>query len=289
MAARRVLTLPGRRLRNELRQLRDDSGWTLAEVAKRAHEDFSAPTVSRWEEGGSLPRPSDLRILLDVYGVPDDKREALLELLRAARQPSWWTQYRSVLKTGFDEYLGLEADAARMQTYEAILVPGLLQTEAYAREIVRAGLMSSKNTDELDRLVAMRLSRQELLTRAESPVHLDAVLDEAVLRRHGRKPKTMPQQVRRLVELTELPNVTVRVLPFERGPHPAMEGAFTILEFPEPTDPAALYFEHAVSGFSVDDQAEVRQYVRRFGHLSQMALDPEASARHMLDIAEGSG
>lgn len=289
MAARRVLTLPGRRLRNELRQLRDDAGLTLNEVAKRAHEDFSAPTVSRWEDGGSLPRPSDLRILLDVYGVSADRREALLDLLRAARQPGWWTQYRSVLKTGFDEYLGLEADAATIQTYAAILVPGLLQTEAYAREVIKAGLMSSKSTDELDRLVAMRMTRQELLTGDGSPVHLDAVLDEAVLRRHGKRRRTMPEQLRRLAELAELPNVTIRVLPFERGPHPAMEGAFMILEFPEPTDPAAIYFEHATSGFSVDDQAEVRQYARRFGHLSQMALDPEASARHMLEIADGSG
>ncbi len=287
MSGRRVLTLPGRRLRNELRQLRDDSGLKLHEVVKRAHEDFSTPTLSRWEDGATLPRPSDLRILLDVYGIGDDRREVLLDLLRAARRPAWWTQYRSVLKTGFDEYLGLEADAATLQTYAAVLVPGLLQTEAYAREIIRAGLMSSKSNGELDRLVAMRMTRQELLTRTEAPLHLDAVLDEAVLRRHGREPATMREQLRRLVELGELGNVTIRVLPFEAGPHPAMEGAFYILEFPEPTDPAGIYFEHATSGFSVDDQAEVCQYVRRFGHLSQMALDPEASAAHMLEIAEG--
>lgn len=289
MSFRRVLTLPGRRLRNELTQLRDDSGLTLHDVVKRAHEDFSAPTLSRWEEGTTLPRPSDLRILLDVYDVTDAKREALLDLLRAAKQPGWWTPYRSVLKTGFEEYLGLEADAATIQTYAAILVPGLLQTETYAREIIRAGLMSNKTTNELDRLVAMRMSRQELLTREEDPVGLDAVLDEAVLRRRGRKARTMPDQLRKLAELAELPNVTLRMLPFEAGPHPAMEGAFYLLEFPDPTDPAGLYFEHANSGFSLDDQAEVRQYSRRFGHLSQMALDPETSAARILEIAEGTG
>lgn len=286
---RRVLTLPGRRLRNELRQLRDERGMTLAEVVKEAREDFSTPTLSRWEDGGSLPRRADLRRLLEVYDVDDATSESLFHLLSLARQPGWWTPYRRVLKTGFEEYLGLEADAATIQTYAAILVPGLLQTETYAREIIRAGLMSSKNTKELDRLVAMRMKRQELLTRAEHPLNLDAVLDEAVLRRHGRKPKTMRDQLRRLTELAELPNVTIRVLPFERGAHPAMEGAFYVLEFPAATDPAAIYFEHATTGFSVDDQAEVRQYVRRFGHLSQLALDPEASAKHMLELADGSG
>lgn len=282
---RRVLTLPVRRFRAELCALRAEHGLKLSEVAERAHGDFSVPTLSRWEEGATLPRPGDLRSLLHAYGVPDGKRDDLLALLREASRPTWWAKYRRVLKTGFDDYLGLESDSAHIQTYEALLVPGLMQTEAYAREIIRASLMNPSK-EQVARNIEVRMARQELIIRDQDPIRLDVVLDEAVVRRPGRTARTRREQLRHLATLAELSNVSVRVLPFDTGPHASMEGAFAILEFADPDDPAAVYFEHAASGFALDDQAEVRQYARRFGHLTQQALDPEASAALILEAAD---
>ena len=197
-------TLRRRRLSAELRALREVKGMTSVEATKRL--DWSSGRLTRMERGEWVrPNPRDIRDLLDLYEVNDErKREYLLTLAREGRQRGWWHPYREMLSERYSTYIGLEADAASVLTFEPLMIPGLLQTADYARGLL-AGGPSEHGTDEIEKRVEIRLERQKLLTRDDDPLRLWAVMDEAVLRRSMGGPDVARGQLGHLVELSTLP------------------------------------------------------------------------------------
>ena len=228
MAARLSPTARQRRLMAELIRLREGSGLSRAQVAERVGATDS--TLWRYETGATRPKPGDVAILLDVYGIHGAEREELIEMAKHARKRGWWHRHRQSLKPGFDSYIGLEAAASVVRTFQTLVVPGILQTEGYARAIIEQTAITSV-PDQVDEKVLVRLSRQELLTREDDPLQVVAVLDEAVLHRQVGGPEVMSEQIRHLLELTRRPNVTIRVVPFTQGAHAGMDGPFYLLEF----------------------------------------------------------
>ncbi|WP_150244200.1 helix-turn-helix domain-containing protein [Nocardiopsis quinghaiensis] len=267
----------------ELTRLRSSSGLSRAEVAD--HVGITDSTLWRYETGMTRPKPGDVAILLDVYGVHGAEREELIEMAKHARKRGWWHRHRQALKPGFDSYIGLEAAASVVRTFQTIVVPGILQTESYARAVTEQTAITS-TPDLVDEKILVRMSRQELLTRPDAPLQVVAVLDEAVLRRQVGGPETMRAQLRHLVELTERAHVTIRVLPFSHGAHAGMDGPFYLLEFPEQADPDVVYLEQAGSGLVPENPEEVRRYTLMFGSLLGKALKPDESVlfvRGLLD------
>jgi transcriptional regulator with XRE-family HTH domain len=283
MSPRPSPTVRRRRLRYELRRLRAEHGLTIEQVQDSSGGDIKAPSISRWENGERSVRPTDLRLLLDIYEVDGDQREALLALARQAKERGWWQSYASAIPEYFQVYLGLEAEASLIREYAAELVPGLLQTADYSRAFLHAPPCPA-GEEELARRVTVRLARQERLT-AEDPPEYWAVLNEAVIRRPVGGPAVMREQLGRLAELAALPNVNIQVLPFAAGEHSAMEGAFSTLDFPEPSDPGVIYLENQAGSLYLEQPAEIDHYARMFNHLSAKALDPDESRRMIIQGA----
>jgi hypothetical protein len=223
--------------------------------------------------------------MLEVYGVKGAERDELLLMARDARKRGWWHRHRQTLKPGFDSYIGLEAAASVIRVYQAQNVPGLLQTEGYARAAIEATSLSIV-PGEVDEKVSVRLSRQDLITRSTGRSQLVAILDEAVLRRPVGGLETMREQIRHLIEMAGQPNVVIHVLPFSVGAHPALDGPFYLLSFPEPGDLDLVYLEQATSGLMPEDAEEVRRYTLMFGALLGKALSAEESVAFMAAIAE---
>lgn len=281
MTARRSPTARHRRLMAELTRLREASGLSRGQVAERIGN--AEITVFRWETGLSRPRPADVTILLDVYGVHGQRRETLVQLAKEAREQGWWYSHRDSLKPGFDLYVGLEAEAATVRTYEDQVVPGLLQTEAYAREVIAATAMTE--TPEIDEEVTVRRERQSSLLSAPDPIKLAVVLSEAVIRTKVGGTDVMREQLNWLVQASAMPNLTVQVLPFEAGAHAGMDGPFVIVEFAQP-DPAVVYLEQASSGLVLEDEADIRRYTLIFGSLTSKALTSTQSRAFLAEVAQ---
>ena len=260
-------TVRRRRLASELRRLREVASLTIEEVSEKL--ECSASKISRVETGHVGVTPRDVRDMLDLYGLGQHEREALVQLAREARKKGWWHAYHDVFTGAF---VGLESDASSLRAFQALLVPGLLQTEDYTRAVIRAIRPDIEDADLAQR-VAARLERQRLLTHAE-PLGYSAVIDEAALHRMVGGPAVMHAQLRHLLEITALPNVTVQVVPFGAGAHPGLEGAFLILEFPEPADPDVVYVENTGVGVYLEQQADVIRYVTMFDHLRANAFPP---------------
>ncbi|MEU8038768.1 helix-turn-helix transcriptional regulator [Streptosporangium sp. NPDC049078] len=272
-----------RRLGIELRRLREAAGLNGADVA--AALGWSGTKVSRIETGRVSVHHGDVGDLLDHYKVADGTlRQELITLARESRQKGWWHRHRDTLKTGFDYYIGLESDAATIRTYEAQVIPGLLQTEAYARAVMEAAAMKPDKT-YIEKKAGVRLARQQLLTR-DAPIRLHAVLDQAVLMREVGGATTMSDQLACLLQRSKLANITIQVLPFGRGAHPAMDGPFVILEFPDPMDPDLVYIEQAVSGLVLEEAEELAKYAWMFNNLASQALTAEESATLISSMIE---
>ncbi len=283
MPVRPSPTVRRRRLRYELRRLRTDRGMTIEQVQEASGGDIKAPSISRWENGERSVRPTDLRLLLDIYQVAGEQRETLLTLARQAKERGWWQSYASAIPEWFQVYLGLEAEAALIREYAAELVPGLLQTAEYARSFLHAP-PAAATEEEITRRITVRLARQERLT-ADDPPEYWVVLNEAVIRRAVGGAEPMRAQLDHIVALAELPHVSVQVLPFGAGVHPAMEGAFSTLGFPEPADPDVVYMENHAGSLYLEEAAEIDRYTRMFSYLIAKALDPEESRRMITRVA----
>jgi transcriptional regulator with XRE-family HTH domain len=283
MATRRSPTARHRRLIVELKRLREERGLSREQVAERIGT--SETSIFRYEKGETRPQPAVVAAMLDVYGATAAERDELLEMARDARKRGWWHRHRQSLKPGFDSYIGLEAAASIVRTYEAQTVPGLLQAEAYARANIVATSLNMVPA-EIEERLSVRLSRQDLITRSTDRVQLVAVLDEAVLRRQVGGPEAMREQIRHLIDMAALPNVVIHVLPFAAGAHPGMEGPFCLLSFPEPDDPDLVYLEQATSGLVPEEPEEVRRYTLMFGTLLGKALTGEESVAFMEKITE---
>jgi transcriptional regulator with XRE-family HTH domain len=274
-------TVRRRRLRYELRRLRTERGLTIEDVQERSNSDIKAPTLSRWETGERSIRPVDLRLLLDIYEIHADEREALLTLARQAKERGWWHQYASAVPNWFQVYVGLETEASTIREYAAELVPGLLQTEGYYRAFLAS---VAPGDPEIDKKVKVRLERQERLTNGDPPNYW-AVLNEAVIRRLVGGTEVMTRQLGHIAAVAELPNVTVQVLPFDAGVHPAMDGSYSILGFPGPHDPDVVYQENQSGSVYLEEADEVGRFSQMFSHLMARALSPEDSVRLIREVA----
>ncbi|MDP9798455.1 transcriptional regulator with XRE-family HTH domain [Catenuloplanes nepalensis] len=252
---------------------------TIEAVADRLH--CSTSKVSRIETGHTSATPRDVRAMLEIYGIDGDESAELVQISREARQKGWWHPYSTVL-TG--AYVGLEAEANSVRAYEQQVVPGLLQTEEYARAMIRSA-RPDISADEVERRVRVRMERQSLLMQ-DDPIDLWMVLDEAVVSRPVGGDAIMRAQIHHLVVTAELPNVTLQVLPFSAGAHAGMDGTFTILDFPEPTDTDVVYAENATGGLFLEKADELRKYVFIFDHIRAAALRPEESVSLLADLAK---
>ena len=228
----------------ELQRRREATGMSREEVARQLK--WSTSTLFRIETGRSRPQPRNVRILLELYGVTGTEREGLIQLTWEARQPAWWHFFRDVLPNPYEVYIGLEAGAASIRNFEPVVVPGLLQTADYAREIFRNGPIEL-DPDEVERLLEVRLARQEILARNDRP-RLWAVIDEAVIRRVVGGPGVMREQLRHLTESVQEGKTTIQVVPYRAGAHAGPIGSFVILDFAEVTDPAVVYVETLAGG-----------------------------------------
>jgi transcriptional regulator with XRE-family HTH domain len=276
---RRSPTIRRRRLGAELRRHRDAAGVTIDVVADQLG--CSASKVSRIETGHTSATPRDVKDMLDIYGVAGTESEELVEIAREARVKGWWHPYSTVL-TG--AYVGLEAAAQRVRAYEQQVVPGLLQSEQYAAAMIRAA-RPDITSDEFQRRVHVRMERQSLLIQ-DDPIDLWVVLDEAVVSRPVGGDVVMRDQLKRLVKATDMPNVTIQILPFAVGAHAGMDGTFAILDFPEAEDPNVVFAENATGGLFLEKSDELTKYVFIFDQIRATALPPEESHAMIAKLAE---
>jgi transcriptional regulator with XRE-family HTH domain len=241
----------------QLRRLREAKGISAADAGYAIRATHSK--ISRMELGRVSFRPRDIADLLTMYGVHDEQeRSAFLTLATEANVPGWWHDSADLLPGWFEPYLGLEEAASIIRNYEVQFVPGQLQTADYARAVILLGYPEA-TAEEIERRIALRISRQQLLARAEGP-HFWAVLDEAVLRRPLGGPGVMRGQVDHLIEAAARPNVTVQVVPFRAGGHSAAGGPFSLLRFPEPDLPDVVYLEQLTSALYLDRREDVDSY-----------------------------
>ncbi|MFD7154303.1 helix-turn-helix domain-containing protein [Kribbella sp. NPDC059898] len=263
-----------RRMRLAAGISRADAGWEI-----RASES----KISRMELGRVGLRERDVSDLLALYGLDDDEeRGRLLGLARDANNPGWWHRFGDVLPNWFQSYIDLEGNAELIRLYDLQLIPGLLQTPDYIRAVVQLG-RGSVPTEEVERRVALRMRRQEALTRPE-PVRLWAVIDEAALRRPVGGISCIVDQLDHLLKVSEMPNVTLQVAPFSLGGHAAQAGAFTILRFRESDLPDKVYIEHLTSALYLDTPGELDEYTAAMEALCVAAPQPGKSRDHISRI-----
>jgi len=267
-------TVRRKRLGIELRRLREHAELTCEDVGQRL--ECSGTRISRMETGRISVRPGDVRELLEVYGVSGAEADSLVQLAREARRKGWWHTYGRVLPTWFEAYIGLESEAVRLHDFQSLVIPGLLQTEDYARAVLRAGPHAGSSA-EIDRQVALRMERQKILSQAEPP-DVWVVLSESVLRVHVGGPAIMRAQLRRLAGVAERPNITLQVLPLATVAHVHPVSPFTMLEFPNTADPAVVYLEHLTGSLFLENEDEVRRYRVIFDHLRAESLGTGESA-----------
>ncbi|TQS45718.1 helix-turn-helix domain-containing protein [Cryptosporangium phraense] len=264
-----------RRLREERNVSREDAGYAI-----RASES----KISRMELGRVGFKERDVSDLLTLYGVHDEtEREALLSLAREANQPGWWHKYGDILPNWFQAYVGLEAAASLIRTYEVQFIPGLLQTEDYARAVILLANGSAPK-EEIDRRVQLRMERQRLLTRASAP-RFWAIIDEAVLRRPIGGRDIMRGQLEHLAKMAERANVTLQVIPFGYGGHAGAGGAFTLLRFPDQTLPDIVYIEQLTSALYLEKREDVDTYLESMERLAVEADSPDRSRERFLEIS----
>ncbi|MFG2191817.1 helix-turn-helix domain-containing protein [Streptomyces sp. NPDC048639] len=275
-----------RKLGEELRRQRDIAGLTSGEAARLAG--WHQSKVSRIETGRSGVKSEDVTRLLDVYGVTDPELRSLLAALANSDanggQRAWWHAYRELLPSAYRDFISLEAEAERARTLETLVVPGLLQTPRYARAVTRAAL-ASLPARRIDELVDVRIARQDVL-RANPPLELHAVLDEAVLRREVESPEVMAEQLEHLVEVGSLPQVRLQVLPFTHGLHIGVTGPFVIFSFPVSSDLDVVVLDHLTSSLYLERKEDLRAYSEAFDTLRGRALPCDDSLAFIAAIGD---
>jgi transcriptional regulator with XRE-family HTH domain len=265
-----------------LRRHRESAGYGLDDAARILECDRSK--ISRIETGQRGIRPKELRELLTEYGVEDGRRDALVTIGRQTWQRGWWQSYAHVLDEAYQDYIILESTAATIWTYEALRVPGLLQTEDYARATAVASPFF-ESREQRETFVEARMARQQVLTQ-ENPPQFWAILSEAALRQMVGGPKVMREQLRRLAEVgNDLPGVTVQVLPFEAGAQAGSSGPFVILKFPEAADLGVVYLEGQTGGVYLENEPDVARYTLVYEHLRASALPTAATAQLISEVA----
>jgi transcriptional regulator with XRE-family HTH domain len=273
-------TVQRRRLGIELRRLREAAGKSIDEVARVL--ECSTSKISRIENGQVAASPRDVRDMLEMYDVDSAYRDSLVETARVARHRSWWQAYSD---TPAMPVIGLEVAADQIQSYEAMVVPGLLQTRDYARAMISA-LYSEMSNAQVDRWVELRMTRQELLTRRNPPM-VQILLEECVLRRPVGGRSIMRAQLEHLAStVAAAPSLALQILPLSVGAHAAMNGPFAVFRFPDPAVPDVVFFEHAVTDLFLETPEHVERYGRVFENLSESALDPSESDLFLTRLIE---
>jgi transcriptional regulator with XRE-family HTH domain len=275
-------TVGSRRLVIELKRFREAAGLTGEQVAEQMG--WSAAKVYRIEGDRVRVLARDVQRLLKLYGIDGEQRDAVMELARLARVKDWWQQYSGAIPEWFQFYVGLEAAASAMQEYNAELVTGLLQTEPYIRAVMAAAMRAETNGDEMERQIQVRMERQKRLTAADAPT-LWVVLNEAVLHRQVGGPAVMRDQLAHIADVAALVNVTVQVLPYTAGAHPAMLGSFTLMQFPDPADRDVVYLEAETGALYLEKQEDVRRYSLILDYLRAQALGPAESRALIAQLA----
>ncbi|GIE29112.1 transcriptional regulator [Actinoplanes italicus] len=261
-------TLRRRRLGAELKRCRESAGLTQQDVSR--HFEWHSAKVTRIETARVAVTPRDVRDLLTLYNVRDQGyREALVELARMSRERTWWTDYRDIMRPG--NFVGLEAAASAVRTWEPVIVPGLLQTAAYMRSLMRSGRPDDPQ-EHIERRINLRLTRQGRL-RSERPLEFSAFIDESVVRRVIGGEDVMAEQLKHLIEVSKLPNVFLRILPFTAGEHLFLSGPATLLEFRETTHMDVVYMEGLAGDLYEEQPDMVDSYRQEFERLSAKALD----------------
>jgi transcriptional regulator with XRE-family HTH domain len=267
-------TMRRRRLAAELRRLRNEAGLTIDEASSALG--WPPSKISRTENRQYGISASDVRKMLDLYGVKDQEQRGLLsDLARRANERGWWQSFK--VDSTYANLIGLEEEASSIRWYEPELVPGLLQTEDYAREIIRAGWRSLA-AEEIDGQVEVRIARQAILKRdTPPPPQVTVILNEGVLRRQAGGAETMRAQLVHLATCAEWENVTIQVLPFTAGAHATMVGPFQFLEFPDPSDPGVVTVENIMGTLAMEKPDERRGYGEAWHAIQALALSPADS------------
>ncbi|MBG0827360.1 helix-turn-helix transcriptional regulator [Planomonospora sp. ID67723] len=276
-------TVSRRRLAAELRRLREDAHLTGGQVARSLG--WSTSKISRIENAQVGAQKDDVAALADLYGSPPEWRDLLLALSLEAEERGWWEGYADVLSESYSTYIGLEAGAASMVTWQSLVLPGLLQTSAYARATMRGGLpfvtlSPGKANRMISRLVDVRIHRQSLLDD-DPPLHFSALIDESALRRRYGSEEVMRQQLQYILELANRPHVAVRVLPLSAD-HRAIPDRFVLLRFPERERLGSLhgdvvFIENAYDASFREDEDETYYFDQLFRQMMEEALSPEES------------
>jgi transcriptional regulator with XRE-family HTH domain len=278
-----VPTVRRRRLGASLRRFRNEAGMTL-ECAAEAMG-WKAPKLSKIESATQSIKPSEIDSLLGVYGVEDTQvSDALGALARDAGKKGWWQTYSAVVSPAYADYISLETDAASICEWSPLLVPGLLQTAAYARETI-SGATTTRTPDEVAALAETRVARQAVLSRPGTAPELWAIIHEAALhQRFAQRPATMREQLTRLFDATELPNITVQLMPLHCTPHPGVVGGFTVTSFPQPM-PSVVLLEN-IEGATYVEGDDTTPFARAFERIRAAALPVEDSLARIAELEE---
>ncbi|MGC9495721.1 helix-turn-helix domain-containing protein [Streptomyces sp. WG7] len=271
-------------LGRRLQELREAAGLKREEAAKVLR--VAPATVRRMETAEVALKIPYIQILLTAYGVPEGEVSAFVALAEDANQPGWWQRYHDVLPDWFSMYVSLEGAARIVRSYEPHFVPGLLQTEDYARSVLEAGTIGSAGLDAVERHVSLRMERQRLLEGADAP-HLWVVMDETVLRRpvsiDGR---VMRDQLEKLLEFSARDRVTLQVAEFADGPHPGTYAPFTLFRFAEPELPDMVFTEYLTGALYLDSRAEVSAHLEVLDHMTARAASTERTEKVLREYRE---
>src|SRR5215469_7686914 len=273
-----------RRLRAELKKARQESGLTQEQVA--GEMDWSLSKIIRIESASSGISANDLKALLQLYGVKDKGQvDSLVALARAARERSWWSAYRDVAPQPLLQLIEYESAAHVIRQFETMFVPGILQTEDYARAVIDNYYEEGITSDQLRALVELRTRRQDLID-AENPPSFHFILDEAAVHRIVGGSSVMRRQLRRLIEVAGKPNITLEVIPFSAGLHPGMRGPFEIIEFADPSDSDIVYLESSRGDVFSDVPEETSKYREDFAKLGKASLGTQGSLARIAKIVD---
>ncbi|MDH6624545.1 transcriptional regulator with XRE-family HTH domain [Streptomyces sp. LBL] len=271
-------------LGRRLQELRESAGLRREEAARRLR--VAPATIRRMETADVALKIPYVQVLLETYGVPEDETAAFVALAEEANQPGWWQRFHDVLPEWFSLYVSLEGAAQIIRSYEPHFVPGLLQTEDYARAVMEAGTIGQTGPETIERHVSLRLARQRLLERPNPP-HLWVIMDETVLRRpvsiHG---KVMRDQLDALLQFAEGDRVTLQIAEFEQGPHPGTYAPFSLFRFAEPELPDMVFTEYLTGALYLDSRREVATHLEVLDHMSARAASAERTKQLLRERRE---
>ncbi|MER7949158.1 helix-turn-helix transcriptional regulator [Streptomyces sp. NPDC096079] len=274
-------TVRRRRLGQELRKLREAKNMTAEQVAERLL--VSQSKISRLENGRRSISQRDVRDLCGVYEVEDERMvDSLMQMAKDSRQQGWWHAFGDI---PYSVYIGLETDAESLRMYESQIIPGLLQTPAYAEAVI-SGAMPESTAADIEKRVTVRTRRQDRIRDEERPLRLWAVIDEGALHRIVGSRPLMVEQLEHLIEQSHLPHVTVQVIPFEMGAHPGISGQYSILEFPDTSDSSVVYIEGVTSDLYLEKAQDVGKYSVMYEHLRAQALNVEQTREFISKMAK---